>query len=728
MKAKELPLISFVMPVYGDQDTVGDAVHSIVDQDYPNIEIILSVDGCDKSAKAVKSIVKKYRDHKVSVSAIYAKENQGACIARNDAAKLAEGKFISFLPADAKLFPGVVRIWINTLEDNPDYDFMYGGYRFLDQILSKKDVKELAEEANMSLDEYTAYAGYVKRSDGSYNGAKGFDYLSEPFDPYFLDQHNYIDGSFPLKREMFEKIGGWDPKIKSLQDWDLWLQVVKAGGKGVFVRDIFFDTEYPHRGGLSHDSSRHWIKRVRQIQKKHGIKENKICVTSLGAPFHGKRTSRLLDADYKQMPSFKPHMYEAVYLLGFFPTLADQCGQVFNNCKGKRIIHWIGTDIWQMQQMDLFHRRVLLDFFEKNIDYHLCEADFTKKELKELGIDAKVVPIPPRWLYKPLPMPEKFTVAVYQPQNNKGFYLPDLCKEVAKLCPEIDFIFFGDDSYTGRLNNVQYRGYVNDMDKLIEQCSAIMRLTIHDGLPLGVLEFITAGRHALVNLPIKHVMQTKVADPKIIAKGLKKLSELPPNLEGSKYWRSKLSHKKFKNTIEKLVKYDPKEYWENRADTWIEQSDANYSLPEKDEKIIKKWLKDIEFDSVLDIGCGSGRMVEWFERKNYTGIDISEKLCSYASKTYPDKAFYCKKVEDIGELGNDHDLIFSYTTLEHITKETWQKAVEAIKRHGKIALIIEPVEFESIAHCHTHDYEKDFHVIKKKKLSDKTMYLVDLTK
>ena len=713
------------MPVYGDAEYVEAAVDSIVDQDYPNIEVVLSVDGCQDSAKAVRRIVRKYVNNKKKVKALYSKKNRGACIARNEGAKLAEGEYLSFLPADARLFPGAARIWMKVLMENPDYDFMYGGYRFLPQIVSKKDVKELAKEADKTVKEYTQMAGYVKREDGDYDGNSGHDYLSEPFDHYFLDQHNYIDGSFPLKREMFDKIGGWDHKIKSLQDWDFWLAVVKQGGKGVFVRDIFFDTIFPHRGGLSHDSSKHWLKRTKQIQKKHGIKRHKICVSSLGAPFHGKRTARTIEADYSPMPSFKQHDYEGIYLLGWFPSLADQCGQVFMYSRGKRIIHWIGSDIWQMQQLDLFNRKIHLDFFEKHIDYHLCESDFTKKELKELGIDAKVVPIPPRWLYKPMPMPEKFTVAVYQPQNNKGFYLPDLMKEVTELCPEIEFKFFGDDSKMGRQKNVEHVGYVHDMDKLIERCSAVMRFPIHDGLSLSVLEFLTAGRHAITNVPIKHAMEVKLANPKLIAKGLKKLAEAPANLEGSKYWIKRLSHKKFKNTIEKLVQYDPKRYWENRAEDWIVQSDSDYSLTDKDQKTIKNWLSDINFVSVLDAGCGSGRMVDWFDSKKYLGIDISPKLITEAKKRFPDKKFKVEKVED---LKGKVDLIFSYTTLEHILPADLPKAVEAMKRCGKRALIIEPTNFDSLAHCHAHDYEKAFKVLKKKKLEGHlVMYLIDLT-
>lgn len=722
----EFPLISFCMPVFGDQDTVEASVDSILDQDYKNIEVILCVDGCKESEKAVKRVVAKYKGNARRVEAIYLKKNQGACVARNEAAKLAKGKYLSFLPADATLLPGVVRIWVTTLEENPDYDFVYGGYRFRDQSVPESEVKEVAAANNLSLDEYIRRAQVVKNPDGTYLGRKGFDYLSQPFDPYFLDTANYIDGSFPLKAETFWKIGGWDKNIKSLQDWDLWLAVVKQGGKGVFIRDIFFETDFPHKGGLSHDSASHWLERTSQIKKKHGIKERKICVASAGAPFHGKRIARMLDADYSDMPSFKPHKYEMVYLIGFYPGLADVCGQVFANCRGKRVIHWIGSDIWQMQQMDLAHRNILLNFFKMNIDYHLCEADFTQKELKDLGIDAQVVPLPPLWFPKITPLPKEFTVAVYQPTNNKGFYLPEICKKVAELAPEIKFKFFGDNGAVGKDKNIDYVGHVENMEGFIEDCSALLRLTVHDGLPITVLEFLSAGRNVLLNLPIKHTQRIKSADPAVIVEELRKLAKAPLNEAGAKYWRKAASHKTFKKTLEGLCEYKPKEYWENRAEQWDEAANKNYSLPTADQKVIKQWLSGIEFKSVLDLGMGNGRFVPMFEGKKYMGVDISKKLTKIAQKRFPEREFRTLKVEDIGELPGKFDLIFSYTTLEHIKPEDWEKAVKAIKAKGKWLLLIEPTDFESMNYCIDHDYEQSFDVVKKKKLSDKTMYLCKL--
>ena len=282
--------ISFIMPCYNDGNSIEKAVNSILDQDLPGIEMIVVNDGStDDSLKVLKVL-----EEQGKIKLIDLVENKGACVARNEGAKVAKGKYFSFLPADAILYPGMARIWYSHLEEFPEYDFLYGGYRFIDE-----DGEPLPNS----------------------------DYFFNAFEPYLLEVSNYIDGSFPIRAESFWKFakimnqsdGLWDPNVKSLQDWDFWLSVVKNGGKGFYMQDIFFGTTMPHSGGLSYDSANNWVERTDFIKRKHNIPDRKICVASLGAGFHAKRIAYLLNADFKEMPSFKPHKYEAIYVIGFYP-------------------------------------------------------------------------------------------------------------------------------------------------------------------------------------------------------------------------------------------------------------------------------------------------------------------------------------------------------------------------------------------------------------------------
>src|SRR3990167_262568 len=315
LETKEYPLISFIMPCFNDADSIEKAIDSIFDNDWPNIEVIAVNDGSPDNSKEVLEKLKK--KHK-NLTVVNFERNRGACVARNEGAKLAKGKYYAWLPADAKIYPGMIRVWVETLENNPTYDFLYGGYRFVDN-----------------------------------DGNTVMNYPSEKFEPYLLEVQNYIDGSFPLKAETFWRVakelgqdGLWDPNIKSLQDWDFWLSVVKHGGKGFFYADTFFETTLPHPGGLSYDSHQNWLERTNFIKAKYDIKDRDICVTGTGARFHAKNIAKMLGADYKDMPSFKEHKYKMIYVVGFFGNVA----QSFFGTDALRVVHWIGSDIIPLMQ------------------------------------------------------------------------------------------------------------------------------------------------------------------------------------------------------------------------------------------------------------------------------------------------------------------------------------------------------------------------------------------
>jgi len=710
---KELPTMSFCMPNYNDGDTIGMAIESIFDQDYPNIEMIICDDGStDNSKEVLKKYEKKFKKLKVIHS-----RHKGACIARNLAAKEATGKYLSFLPADAILYPGVVRTWINHLEDN-ELDFIYGGYRFVEENTRKPVM----------------------------------NYFAEPFDEYFLKVSNYIDGSFPIKKDLFDKMGGWDANIKSLQDWDLWLNaVINHKAKGMYLPEIFFETTMPHAGGLSDDSSKNWESRVKQIKKKYKIEEKDICVTSKGAEFHGKQIAKILNADYKTAPEFKPHDYKMIYQLGFYPSIADQCGAVFNNHKGLRVVHWIGSDVMQLQELPTRHKKLLLEYLDNNVDIHLSEFKTTQKELSDEGIKSRIMPLPPKVFYDVKPLPKDFTVAVYMPQMNQQHYLPEFIDELAKKARNVKFKLFGDITQMGTKGNIEYLGRINKegMQNLINNSNCLLRVLRHDGLSINVEEFLCAGRQVVTNIQnIQHTHEVPVNINEII-KTFDKIRKIKnPDIKASKYWCSKLSHKKFKKFFDNILECNQKEYWDKRAESWNTMLEDN--VYDKD-KVLQE-LKKLNPKSILDIGCGNGNwtkiLSDELPKVPYLGIDISKEMIKYAKKRNPKKEF---KIKDLTQLLNidKYDLGFAYTCFLHISPKDMEKAIENIKQYCKRLLIIEPIKRQGVGKMrflhpdalkaqkkglllmhpnssYIHNYDKYFKIKKRIDLGERTLFIIDL--
>lgn len=111
---KNEPLVSIIMPVYGVEDYVGQAIESIQAQTYKNIEFFCVDDGtkdrsgiiCDEYAKKDPRIV------------VIHKENGGAPSARNVAIDKAHGKYLYFLDSDDWAEPTMLSDMVEIAEKN----------------------------------------------------------------------------------------------------------------------------------------------------------------------------------------------------------------------------------------------------------------------------------------------------------------------------------------------------------------------------------------------------------------------------------------------------------------------------------------------------------------------------------------------------------------------------------------------------------------------------------
>src|SRR5579883_3127014 len=93
---RDQPLISVVIPAYNAARTIGATLRSVIDQTYPNIEIIVVDDGStDGTAAIVRSVLAGEPRLR-----FVAQGNAGVAAARNAGAALARGDFIAPVDAD----------------------------------------------------------------------------------------------------------------------------------------------------------------------------------------------------------------------------------------------------------------------------------------------------------------------------------------------------------------------------------------------------------------------------------------------------------------------------------------------------------------------------------------------------------------------------------------------------------------------------------------------------
>lgn len=92
------PLISVVIPNYNSAGYIGEAIESVIDQCYDNIEILV-VDDCsqDDSIIVIKNLIKKYK----CIKLIELAKNSGTpSVPRNVGIQFSQGKYIAFLDSD----------------------------------------------------------------------------------------------------------------------------------------------------------------------------------------------------------------------------------------------------------------------------------------------------------------------------------------------------------------------------------------------------------------------------------------------------------------------------------------------------------------------------------------------------------------------------------------------------------------------------------------------------
>jgi glycosyltransferase involved in cell wall biosynthesis len=196
-----LPALSVITPVYNAANTLLDALKSVADQDYPNLEHIVvdggSTDGTVdllREAEGIRWI---------------SEPDRGLAHAMNKGIAMATGDVIGELNADDLYEPGALRAVGDAFAEHPDAMWLTGYCRIIDG-----DGREIRRPV-------TAYKNWLLR-----RYSLGL-YLT----------HNFVSAPATFfRRAALDECGGFDERYRISVDYDLQLRIARRSDPIVLRR------------------------------------------------------------------------------------------------------------------------------------------------------------------------------------------------------------------------------------------------------------------------------------------------------------------------------------------------------------------------------------------------------------------------------------------------------------------------------------------------------------
>lgn len=119
-------MVTVIIPTYKRAENIEKAINSILNQTYKDFEIIV-VDDNDSDTKYRLDMIKtmqQYKDNK-KIKYIKHEKNKNGAAARNTGIMEAKGEYVTFLDDDDYFMPDRLKILVNTLEKEKEYNGAY---------------------------------------------------------------------------------------------------------------------------------------------------------------------------------------------------------------------------------------------------------------------------------------------------------------------------------------------------------------------------------------------------------------------------------------------------------------------------------------------------------------------------------------------------------------------------------------------------------------------------
>jgi GT2 family glycosyltransferase len=216
------PSVSVIIPAYNTAPYIAEALDSVLAQTFRDFEIIVINDG-SPDTEELERVLAPYRSRITYIE----QENRGSSAARNAGLRIARGRYVAMLDSDDLWEPDYLAMHVQTLEEDPSIDVVFPNARLfgigVQEGLTYMDMFPLEGEVT----HLRVLAGECR-----------------------------VWGGVTARRDTIAALGGYDESLGSAEDLDLWLRVLRRGGRITYHRRVL--AHYRQREG-SHTSDAAWL-------------------------------------------------------------------------------------------------------------------------------------------------------------------------------------------------------------------------------------------------------------------------------------------------------------------------------------------------------------------------------------------------------------------------------------------------------------------------------------
>jgi glycosyltransferase involved in cell wall biosynthesis len=214
------PALSVIVPTYNTAELITETLESVFQQTFQDFEVIVINDGSPDTAR-LESVLERFRDKIVYLK----QENRGLSGARNTGIGQARGEYLAFLDSDDCWSPLYLEKQMEHFAEQPGLDAVYCDSRCFGDL---------------------RFAGQTFMQLCPSNGPVTLESL--------ISGRCHVCVSCTIaRRKTVIEAGLFDERLRSVEDWDLWIRTLHRGGIMTYHRAVL-GRRRVRSGALSGDS------------------------------------------------------------------------------------------------------------------------------------------------------------------------------------------------------------------------------------------------------------------------------------------------------------------------------------------------------------------------------------------------------------------------------------------------------------------------------------------